>query len=289
MARIFWSPEEAEAVVDRFIELRIDDLLTQPIRLFNKAQLILPKDRRRTVPGVGTVGGDFSVLLKRKLAALSAAFHAARDQPAAASVEPVEPKAEPAPDAPAFDPQEPVPYIVQVEVPRFVEKPVDREKFLRETSTGLLLGVLLERGLPLLGASQEEKAAPAEPSPPPRLSNGDRLGNGHHSRVVLGESEPKPAQHRVLVVGIFPDSKRFIEEKAAGLANLKLSYVDSNQKSFPPLSCDYVVLMRRIISHSQAEYVRANMNGARIVFVEGGRTELLRKLADLNSLSPVSA
>lgn len=248
--RVRWTEVEARQIVDRFAELRAANLLAPYTTLLEQAQEVLPPDRRRTCPSLQVYGHEVNRLLKLKLAEMTAKLRQ--------------------PLRPAEDSE---PTIVTVEVPKLieVEKAVDPAEVLKGLSVGTLLGTGIDRLLQQLGAKTPELPK-VEPTPRQLTQRAEELAKVD-KRV------------RVMVVGLFPENVRYVQEKCSTLSRINVTVCDSEENKIPNAHVDYVMVMRRLVSHKKVEQVRDIHGRDRIVYVEGGQTELMQKLANLNSLS----
>lgn len=169
--------------------------------------------------------------------------------------------------------------IVEKEVPS--KTPVSVDEVLASCTPGMLLGRAFDKILPALSPNQAAAAvALAETIP--------TIQRAVYVPPVTPAPTPAAKQQRILCVGVFPDTIRFVKEKCATLSNIDVSFVDSDTHKVPKVQCDFVILMRRIVSHSLAAQVRSFIHHNRIIYVEGGQNELMQKLADLNSRQPTA-
>lgn len=260
-SRIYWTVGEIHRVVNRFFELYCNDPFAPILTLLTQAQDALPEERRRPCKTVASFGKEFCRELNAKKIEVKQ-----RLQGKTPAASPPPPKVEDA-----------EPLIIQLSAE---EKPVDKKKVIDEMTTGELVGVIVDRMGPSLGAIIAAMTASRGPSqfhvvqdPPPA------------TRVPREDTPPHKfsTAKRVTVVGLFPESERFVRDKIANFGNISVTFVDSNAKNVSSKVADYVILMRRIVSHSQREQAVSIHGRDRIIYVEGGQNELLKKLADLNS------
>lgn len=253
--RVFWDVFEVAKIADRFFELYCAEPFEPLMTLVNRAQVdVLPVDRRRKCPSIKSFGLELCKKLGEKKAEVKRRL---KQQAIPAA---------PAPEA------EPLVIEVPAETP-----PVDKKKIVDEMTPGELIGAVVDRMGPSLTAviaAISQKPIPhAFHSAPPAV---------HVPKLEIVHP-PCEKRKRIIVVGLFPESERFVKDKISGFGNISVSFVDSNTKLIPHKICDHVVLMRRIVSHSQREQSVALHGKGRICYVEGGQVELLKKLADLNS------
>lgn len=257
--RIQWTTEEIQQIVDRFAELRAENPIGPFLPQLEEAQQALPSGRRRKCPTLDIYGGEFKRVLAIKVAEMKAKLK----QPLRA-------------------PTDDEPTILTIEVPKIVEVVKQGDPAL--TLLSMSVGTILGHGIDRLLSDLHNSKVPL---------NGT---NGHSpekpAREYLAKVDEKPVVPRpirVLAVGVFPDSKRYIEDKIKGLTNIDLSICDSSQNKIPSGTFEYVIMLRRIVSHTQAQQVRDIHGRERLLFVEGGQAELLKKLADINSQRDVSS
>lgn len=257
--RVLWTDEEIHQIVDRFGELRAEDPIGPVLPQIKEAQRVLPADRRRDSPTLDAYGSAFKRIFSLKVAEMKAKLRK--------------------PLRPSDDDANNEPTILTIEVPKIVEveKAVDPYSVLSTLSVGTVLGHGIDRLIDGIRASST-----------PGITSVPRPEKPAKDHIAKAE-DTKQKKIRVLAVGVFPDSKRFIEEKIKGLTNIELSICDSNQTKIPSGTFDYVIMLRRIVSHSAAQQVRDLHGRERLVFVEGGQSELLKKLADINSQRDVSS
>jgi hypothetical protein len=266
--RIYWTTGEIHRVVNRFFELYCNDPFAPILALLNRAQKdALPSERQRVCKAISAYGKELCRELGAKKIEVKQRLQGKT------------PPTPLPPPAPTPKPEDVEPLIIQLSAD---EKPVDKKKVLDEMSTGELVGVIVDRMGPSLGAILAALTASRASGPLPLHIVQDPLPT---ARVPREDTSAKftAAVKRVTVVGLFPESERFVREKIANFGNITVTFVDSNAKNVSSKVADYVILMRRIVSHSQREQAVSIHGRDRIIYVEGGQNELLKKLADLNS------
>ena len=258
--RIFWDQFEVAKIADRFFELYCAEPFEPVMALVNRAQAdVLAPDRRRKCPSIKSFGLELCKKLGEKKAEIKRRLK--QNVPAV----PVPVEAEP----------------LVIEVPAEAP-PIDKKKIVDEMTPGELIGAVVDRMGPSLAAII---AAISQKPIPQSLHAFQSVPPAAHVPKLDSAHPPCEKRKRVIVVGLFPESERFVKEKISGFGNIAVSFVDSNTRMIPHKICDHVVLMRRIVSHSQREQSVALHGKDRICYVEGGQVELLKKLADLNAKS----
>lgn len=263
--RIDWTHEEVCLIVDEFIKLTAQNPFGGKTKLALAAQLVLPEHRRREPISLPAYGNDFNQRLWQltrasRLAASPTTAPATASSAVPATVAPVAPVADWSPT------------LVEVEVVREVQVLVQTpiEEITKHLTTGQLFGLAIDSWLKHSGGKLPELSplvSQAVFTPPPALRP-----------EVLA-----PVKKRVCVIGIIPEIARFVEAKAASFQKIELTFVTNEHDRVPRVRCDYAILMRKFIGHRISDQVNTFVDRSKIIFVEGSQSELMQKLADLNS------
>lgn len=265
--RIKWTPEECAKVADRWAALRAGDLWGSANALLHQAiDDSLPEHRRRTLAGPTVFPHELKRRIGDHIRAMQAKIQA---KPEDAHQEPPPP-----------------PEIVEVEV----ERAPDPEKILARFSPGELIGKGIDRLFTNRGtATKILERTPAElmalaNAEPAKQTNGNGNGNGHTPPPVPVVEE-RPKVWRVLICGLLGDQSRHVQDKAHTLGNLALSFQGSERSYHVSAGrFDHVVIMRKFVSHAVSRVAENNNGKNRVHYIEGGLTELMQKLAAINSI-----
>jgi hypothetical protein len=261
------SDSEIRASIARFFELRMEDFMSTPNQLFQRAMdQVLPLEKRRTNVNYAVISKSFKMAFESALVTAQAKA----TEMWRAGVVPTGPKPEP----------EKVYIVNEVEV----EKPLPPlEKILAGVTTGQLMGHAIDR---FLGEMNKPSASVIKLN-----------GNGTNGHVPSGptgqvfdirgnpvvETKEEDKRKRVLVCGIIPEVRRIVEEKTSGFSRLNIAYVENDDNKVPTIRADQILMMRKFIGHHMSNMAAERYGAGRIRYIEGGQSELLRTLADLNS------
>lgn len=247
----------------------------------------LPEDRRRPIKSMALLHWEAQQEIKTLLKQFcDRHFDKTIVAPESMPFKPPTVEAESAPPAPKVEPPPPVvprePFIIEFRTPK-AEK-TDLVKLLADVPTPVLYGFALER-LMKNGLSQLPSLRPAPdvvrveatvPAPePPVVIKADS---------VVDPTPPEDGRKRVLVLGLLPTAQGIVQEKAKNFLRLDPTFCDTNTKTMPAVTVDYAIIMDGLITRFQIEQIQKRFATKDRVIHCNTVDEVMRKLADLNSV-----
>lgn len=166
------------------------------------------------------------------------------------------------------------PEIVRVEVPQ-VPKEVPLAEVLAGVSLAQLVTLIAERFESRFDRIESllSRGAVEAPSKPAQV---------HRPHVPVTEAEPRKRKVRIAVIGLLPSQFTTVQERSR-TADVDLSYVNRDQSATAvPVSTDYVIVSKWV-SHRWWEAARKQLPTDRVFFIDGGITQIIQKVFDLNA------
>jgi hypothetical protein len=294
---IRWSHTEVKLLAKTFLEVRCQDMLSPVTTIMEEAQkLCLPEDRRRPFP-LATLGWEVQNEIKTTLLRFGQQMSAKSISIATPSPTPItdQETVTPTPtvtaDETLVEIPPPVPFVIEFRIPK-VEKP-DLNKILENVPTAVLYGYALQRLMAHgFGNEHPQPIVPTLPSIKTEVVQVEALAEQEPIAPTIVKADsvedpPPPADgiRRVLVLGLLPTAQKIAQYKATNLSRLDITWADINTRNIPPAVVDNVILMRGVVTRFQEEQIRKRFaTQDRIYHCEVGLDELMKKLADLNSL-----